>query len=82
MAESCHLGVTRFVQYCEKLTNMAPARYLRHKRVQKAAALLAADPARSITDIAFDCGFSSSQHFSSVFRQLTGKTPRASRRGV
>lgn len=82
MAESCHLGVTRFVQYCEKLTNMAPARYLRHKRVQKAAALLAAAPARSITDIAFACGFSSSQHFSSVFRQLTGKTPRASRKRV
>ncbi len=81
MAESCHLGATRFVQYCEKLTNMAPARYLRHKRVQKAAALLAADPGRSITDIAFACGFSSSQHFASVFRQLTGKTPRASRRG-
>ena len=81
MAESCHLGVTRFVQYCEKLTNMAPARYLRHKRVQKAAALLAVEPGRSITDIAFACGFSSSQHFASVFRQLTGKTPRASRRG-
>lgn len=80
MAESCHLGVTRFVQYCEKLTNMAPARYLRHKRVQKAAALLAADPARPVTDIAFACGFSSSQHFASVFRQLTGKTPRASRK--
>jgi len=76
MAESCHLGVTQFIHYCEKLTNMSPARYLRHQRIAKARAQLTGQPARSITEIALECGFSSSQYFTNVFRAETSQTPR------
>ena len=76
MAESCHLGVTQFVHYCEKLTNMSPAQYLRQARITKAREQLTGQPERSITEIALDCGFSSSQYFANVFRQVAGVTPR------
>jgi AraC family L-rhamnose operon regulatory protein RhaS len=82
MAESCHLGVTQFVHYCEKLTNMSPAQYLRHGRIAKARAALTGQPERSITEIALDSGFSSSQYFTNVFRAETGQTPRAYRRRI
>jgi len=75
MAESCHLGVTRFVHYFRSLTNLSPASYLNHARIQKACMTLLGDPAASITDIGFDCGFSSSQYFTNVFRQQLGCSP-------
>ncbi|MFO1491166.1 MAG: hypothetical protein U1F87_09690 [Kiritimatiellia bacterium] len=37
------------------------------------------DMLRCFPGIDIACGFSASRDFSSVFRQLTGKTPRASR---
>lgn len=55
-----------------------PAQYLRRRRVEKAQELLL-DGRLSITDIAFKCGFNSSQHFSQVFRKYAGQTPRQAR---
>lgn len=49
-------------------------------RIRRAEDLLK-DRTRSITDIAAELGFASSQHFATRFRQETGKTPRDWRRG-
>lgn len=43
--------------------------YIRRIRIEKSANLLIRHPHRSITDIAFDCGFSSSQFFSRTFKK-------------
>ena len=53
---------------------MTPKAYLQRQRVNQARQLLQA-PARTITDIAFASGFSSSQYFSKVFRKYVGATP-------
>ena len=37
---------------------------------------------RSITEIAFECGFTSSAHFSTEFRKSFGASPRAFRRSA
>ncbi len=60
MAEYCGLGVTRFVHYCHEITNLTPVQYLNQVRVEDAAARLVSRPDMSRTDIAFECGFSSS----------------------
>lgn len=55
-------------------TGFTPARY--HLRLRIAAAkqsLIVTD--RSITDIAIDLGFSSSQYFATTFRKIVGLTP-------
>jgi AraC family L-rhamnose operon regulatory protein RhaS len=83
MAASCHLGVTRFISYFRLVTNLPPIRYLSQVRVQKACRLLVEKPERAITEIAFDCGFSSSQYFANVFTRQVGCSPRNYRkRGV
>jgi AraC family L-rhamnose operon regulatory protein RhaS len=79
MAEATGLKRTRFAHYCRKLTNLTPRQLLNTLRVEQAVELITGEPGRSLTDIAFACGFSSSQYFATVFRQQTGLSPRAYR---
>jgi AraC family transcriptional regulator len=51
-----------------------PHRWLLGRRIERACALLMRTR-RSMTDIALSCGFSSSQHFSTVFKTHVGCTP-------
>jgi len=44
-------------------------KYIQRIRIEKAATLLLTDQKKTITQIAFDCGFSSSQFFARVFKQ-------------
>ena len=80
MAEACGLGRTHFAHYCRKLVNVPPMEYLTHRRLEAAAQLLLAQPASSITEIAFHCGFQSSQYFARVFRERLGHSPSEHRK--
>ncbi len=75
MAETCGLGTTRFVHYCRQVTNCTPMEYLNRARTEKAADLLRTKKEMSITDIAFEAGFSTSQYFATVFRKHYKCTP-------
>jgi AraC family L-rhamnose operon regulatory protein RhaS len=55
---------------------MSPMQYLSHLRIEVAGKLLREHPQRNITEIALDCGFSSSQCFAKVFRRQMGCMPR------
>ena len=59
---------------------LPPHRWLLRRRVERARELLRRTR-RSITDIALSCGFSSSQHFSTVFKAQEGCTPTDFRNG-
>ncbi len=80
MAWQCGLGSSAFAEHCRQITNLPPAKYLARCRVEAAKKLLSSAPERSITDIAFECGFESSQYLATVFRRTTGQTPREYRR--
>lgn len=82
MAARCGLGPTQFLKYSKQLTNMTPAHYLNYCRVKSAARMLRAEAAKSVTEVALSCGFSSSQYFASVFRRHFGCTPKAYRNGA
>ena len=77
-----HLKVSRrYVQMAFKADSTTPSEHLRNCRLAAAAQLLR-DPqqsARTITEIAFACGFNSSPHFSSEFKQTYGVSPRTYR---
>lgn len=49
--------------------------FIQRIRVEKSAMKLAANPKSSITDIAFDCGFSGSAAFSRFFREVFNMSP-------
>lgn len=50
--------------------------YINERRLALAAQKLTLEPQRSITQIAFDCGFSDSSYFSRRFQERFGETPR------
>ena len=60
-------------------TGLPPHRWLMQRRLERAGDLLAGSR-RSITEIAYACGFASSQHLSTLFRRQTGQTPGEHRR--
>jgi AraC family L-rhamnose operon regulatory protein RhaS len=80
MAAACGTGTTGFSRVCRMLTNDSPARYLSIARLDAAARLLLEQASSSVTDIAFNCGFQSSQHFAHQFHRRFGHTPSEHRK--
>ena len=76
MAAHCGMGRSSFSGHCKTLTNRSPIDHLNHCRLQHAARLMRDEVERNITDIAMDCGFSSSQYFSRKFRGEFRTSPR------
>ena len=79
VAESIHLHPTTFCRAFKQSTGMSPHHYLLVHRVDHAKGLMH-DHKLSLTQIALDCGFTSSSHFSAVFKRITGVAPRQFRR--
>ena len=75
MAAYCNLGTTRFTQYCVEISNCTPIVYINKIRLAEAAKRLKIQAGSTATEIAFECGFSSAQYFTSVFKKHFGKTP-------
>jgi two-component system, response regulator YesN len=73
------LGQSQLFHLFKSVTGLTPTDYLRRLRIEKAKELLA-HQAESVTEIALETGFSSAQHFSSVFRKYAGQSPREYRR--
>lgn len=79
MAEDCGLKPTRFTYYCRVLANATPMELLNAARLERARKILDEGGGRenlSMTELALSCGFSSSQYFSTKFRQKFGVSPR------
>ena len=75
MARRCGMGSTAFVKYCRMATNTSPLDHLNRCRLDRAARLLGHELAMSVTDIAIECGYSSSQYFATQFRRRYGISP-------
>jgi len=79
LASACHLKRTRFEALIKEITGDTPLMLLNRFRIRQAQQLLKKN-GKTITEIAFDTGFGSSQYFSKVFKSLTGITPSRYRR--
>ncbi len=65
----------------KKQTGLPPVEYATRRRIETARRLLHSTK-RPITEVAHELGFSSSQHFATVFRRYTGQTPNEFRSGT
>lgn len=74
LAAACDLSRARFSQLFRESTGETPRDYINRRRVEQAKQLLKAGQL-SITAIAHQLGFSSSQYFASVFRKFTDLSP-------
>ena len=68
------VGKTKCTEIFKRYTKMTPIEYLKSYRIEKAAVLLEETDV-SISDIAYEVGFSGASYFSEMFRQVTGYTP-------
>jgi AraC family L-rhamnose operon regulatory protein RhaS len=80
MAAHCGMGITAFSKYCRELVNNGPIEFLNQCRLEHAARQLKECPAASVTEIAFQNGFSSSQYFATVFARHFHVSPSDYRR--
>lgn len=79
MAAIVGLGSSTFNEKVKNYTGFPPLNYLINIRISEAIRLLKKNDC-SLTDIAYDTGFYSSQHFSTTFKKLTGYSPRQFRK--
>lgn len=70
---------TNYIRMFESTMGNPPIKYLIGLRIEEAGRLLRSTD-RSITDIAFDVGFSDSNYFSRQFRAAHGQSPREYRK--
>lgn len=80
MAGHCGIRRTQLCKIFHKLTGSTPMEFLSRIRVEHAKTLLRRSDTK-IIDIAFECGYSSSQYFANNFKQATGVTPSMYRKG-
>lgn len=74
LSQLTHLSRASFKREFSQIFGDSPAHYFRTKRLERAAELLTHSDQR-ITEIALDCGFSSSAHFSKAFQTKYGLSP-------
>lgn len=78
IANEFQMEADAFQYFFKQKTGLSPWHYLLHRRCKKACEELK-NPYISITQLALELGFSSSQHFSTTFKQLIGVPPKTFR---
>jgi AraC-like DNA-binding protein len=68
------MGKTKFTYEVKKLTGYPPNSFIINLKIEKAIQMINMGE-NSMSDIAFACGFSSLQHFTSTFSQRIGISP-------
>ncbi len=81
LAFLCNMSLSTFKREFRKTFDESPARYIRKRRLNKAAELIATTT-ESIGNIAFDCGFQDISTFSSIFKTQFDLSPSAYRLNV
>lgn len=74
IAGHCGLSPSRFKAKFREQLGITPHAYITSLKIDTAKILLK-NPTYTITDVAFQLNYSSSNHFSSVFKKHTGYTP-------
>jgi AraC-like DNA-binding protein len=78
LAKLVHLSPNHLAQLFTDEIGVSPRQYLLRERVRRAKEQLRNSDA-SVTTIALDLGFSSSQHFAKMFKKIAGRPARAFR---
>lgn len=74
LAAKMGLGRSQFYRKIKALTNFSPVELLRDMRLQRARSLLVSTE-KTISEIAYETGFSTPAYFTKCFRDAFGETP-------
>lgn len=75
LAQHFGMGKTKFTYEVKRLTGYPPNSFIINLKIERAVKLIRESNDMSLTDMAYACGFSSLQHFTSTFSQRTGMSP-------
>jgi AraC-like DNA-binding protein len=73
LARASQMSESHFYKVFHDIFGQSPAAYMERIRMERACSLLLTNV--SITEIAFELGFKTSQHFTTVFRKHIGSSP-------
>ena len=76
LASVFNMGKTKFTYEVKKLTGFPPNSFIISLKLERAIELIKNNSQVNMTEIAYSCGFSSLQHFTSTFSQRNGISPR------
>jgi AraC-like DNA-binding protein len=79
LAQHCHISPFHFSRIFKTVLNTSPHKYLLGVRLQHAKILIATSQ-KAISDIAFECGFSSLEYFATAYRQQFKISPTQHRK--
>jgi len=80
-ADVAGLSVTRFHERFRLEVGLSPADWRQRHRINLAKRLLSS-PSLTVTEIAYRCGYSTSQYFATAFRNTVGLTPSEYRKSM
>jgi AraC family transcriptional regulator, exoenzyme S synthesis regulatory protein ExsA len=72
----CHMSLATFKRNFSTYYHQSPAKYITQQKLNKAKALLS-QPSKSISEIAYECGFDSLSNFDKVFKRYYKMAPKA-----
>lgn len=75
LANTSHLSLGELSRSFKKVVGIAPILYIMNYRIRISSNLLEFSD-KSITEIAYECGFSSSNYFTICFKRIVGCTPK------
>lgn len=74
MADLVRISPSHFFRSFQEYTGLPPMVFIERVRIKKACSLLV-EGTDTVTEIANELGYASSQHFATVFKRITGMTP-------
>ncbi|MFC7371909.1 GyrI-like domain-containing protein [Fictibacillus iocasae] len=81
LAEQSTYSSFHFHRLFVEVMNETPADYVKRVRMEKAAHMLIYMPNMPVTEIAFECGFTSLSYFTTSFKEYFKSSPKAWREG-
>lgn len=81
LSEMANMSTRHFRRIFHGIYGISPLKYITSLRIQHASTLLISTD-MPVTEIAIQCGFSDANYFSSKFKEATGKSPVAFRKGT
>ena len=76
LAHECELSPGHFARAFKRTTRKSPYRWLLERRIERSQQLLRTS-GLPVAEIALKCGFADQSHFTRVFTQTAGMSPRA-----
>ena len=76
------IGKTHLYEIAKQCYNTGIAEHIRNLRIEKAKSLLTNRPKMQISEIASECGFSDYNYFITVFKRVTGMSPKVYRHSI